>query len=217
MSRTRQLVAAAVLERLFDHVFARCVARGLVAGDTQAVDSAPVKANASLDSVCQKQPAGARSPLLAPGEPAPTVTAPVRHLRREAARQAKRRTEPGPVGAQHEKARLLSNKTHRAPPTPTHAFSSNPARRGPYTTSAAWLSTRPKASSATYRPITLTAATACPCPACSPACSGACAPMNCTCVTSWPMPARLTARITRCSTLSRSRPGCLFSGSTSPK
>ena len=54
ISRTRQLFPAAVFERLFDHVFAQCVARGLVAGDTQVVDSAPVKANASLASLCEK-------------------------------------------------------------------------------------------------------------------------------------------------------------------
>ena len=40
VSRTRQLLPAAVFERLFDHVFAQCVARGLVAGNTQAIDSA---------------------------------------------------------------------------------------------------------------------------------------------------------------------------------
>ena len=62
MSRTRQLITAAVFERLFDHVFARCVARGLVAGDTQAVDSAPVKANASLEAVREEQPAGTTAP-----------------------------------------------------------------------------------------------------------------------------------------------------------
>src|SRR4028118_2055249 len=38
VSRTRQLLPAAVFERLFDHVFAQCVAAGLVAGHTQAVD-----------------------------------------------------------------------------------------------------------------------------------------------------------------------------------
>jgi hypothetical protein len=124
VSRTRQLFPAAVFERLFDHVFAQCVARGLVAGDTQAVDSAPVKANASLDSVCAKPPAGTRDPFLTTGEPvapAPTVTAPAHQLRREAARQAKRQTEPGTLGAQHEKARLLSNKTHDSPTDPADA------------------------------------------------------------------------------------------------
>src|SRR4028119_2180067 len=60
VSRTRQLFPAAVFERLFDHVFAQCVARGLVAGERQAVDSAPVKANASLEAVGEKRPVGAR-------------------------------------------------------------------------------------------------------------------------------------------------------------
>ena len=59
VSHTRQFFPAAVFERLFDHVFAQCVAQGLVAGDTQAVDSAPVKAHASLEAVREKQAARA--------------------------------------------------------------------------------------------------------------------------------------------------------------
>ena len=131
VSRTRQLFPAVVFERLFDHVFAQCVARGLVAGDTQAVDSAPVKANASLDSVREKQLTGTSGPFLATGQPAvPTqaVTAPAHHLRREAARQAKRRSEPGPLGAQHEQARLLSNKTHYSPTDPDARISIKPGK-----------------------------------------------------------------------------------------
>ena len=131
LSRTRQLFPAAVFERLFDHVFAQCVARGLVAGDTQAVDSAPVKANASLDSLCEKQAAGSGAPSLPPAGQAkvpPVITAPPHQLRREAARQAKRRAEPGPMGAQHEKARLLSNKTHYSPTDPDARISIKPGK-----------------------------------------------------------------------------------------
>ena len=133
VSRTRQLFPAAVFERLFDHVFAQCVARGLVAGDRQAVDSAPVKANASLDSLCEKQPAGSQAPSLTSarlGKAAPPVvrTAPAHQLRREAARQAKRQSEPGPLGAQHEKARLLSNKTHYSPVDPDARISIKPGK-----------------------------------------------------------------------------------------
>jgi transposase len=40
ISRTRQLYPVTVFEHLFDQVFGQCVAAGLVAGDTQAVDSA---------------------------------------------------------------------------------------------------------------------------------------------------------------------------------
>jgi len=134
VSRTRQLFPAAVFERLFDHVFAQCVTRGLVAGDTQAVDSAPVKANASLDSLREKQALGGTAPFLAPtgqdhkASLVPVVTAPAHHLRREAARQAKRRTEPGPLGAQHEKARLLSHKTHYSPTGPDARISIKPGK-----------------------------------------------------------------------------------------
>ena len=135
VSRTHQLFPAAVFERLFDHIFAQCVARGLVAGDTQAVDSAPVKANASLDSLGEKQAQEGQAPYLSDAGPQrwatsapPLITAPAHHLRREAARQAKRRTEPGPVGAQHEKARLLSNKTHYSPTDPDARISIKPGK-----------------------------------------------------------------------------------------
>jgi transposase len=56
ISRTRQLFPATVFEHLFDQVFAQCLAAGLVVGQTHALDSAPVKANASLDSLRPKQP-----------------------------------------------------------------------------------------------------------------------------------------------------------------
>lgn len=89
MSRTRQFYPTAVFERLLDHVFAQCVRQGLVAGDTQAVDSAPVKANASLESVLPKQVAGTPTPYVAdtaPGSsPGPAlgsiISAPVHQLR----------------------------------------------------------------------------------------------------------------------------------------
>jgi len=50
ISRTRQRYPTALFELLFNWVFAQCIAQGLVAGERQAIDSAPVKANASLDS-----------------------------------------------------------------------------------------------------------------------------------------------------------------------
>ncbi|QKG55241.1 transposase [Hymenobacter sp. BRD128] len=124
ISRTRQLYPATIFEHLFDHVFAQCVAAGLVAGDTQAMDSVPVKARASLNSLRSKQPPLAPPTHLAsqPSTPLAPVhhsqTAPAHQLHREAARQAKRRTEAGSLGAQHAKAKLLSNKTHYSPTDP---------------------------------------------------------------------------------------------------
>jgi hypothetical protein len=137
ISRTRQLYPALVFEGLFDHVFAQCVAAGLVAGDTQTVDSAPVKANASLDRVCEKQ-TGSVPRLVVAGQPAPATSAPAaavvrsapaHQLRYEAARQAKRQQETGrPLGAGNPKARLLSNKTPYSPTDPEARISVKPGK-----------------------------------------------------------------------------------------
>jgi len=51
LSRTRQLFPTAVFEEVFTKVFALCVESGMVGGHTQVVDSAPVKANASMCSL----------------------------------------------------------------------------------------------------------------------------------------------------------------------
>jgi transposase len=63
LSRTRQLYPAALFEQLFNRVFRLCVAQGLVKGDTQVIGSAPMKANASLNSVCEKRPPALFPPL----------------------------------------------------------------------------------------------------------------------------------------------------------
>lgn len=57
VSRTRQLYPTALFESLFDKVFAMCVERGMVAGHTHAIDSAPIKANASIENLELKAPA----------------------------------------------------------------------------------------------------------------------------------------------------------------
>jgi len=56
ISRTRQLLPAPVFEEVFNKVFARCVDKGMVAGHTQAIDSAMIKANASMESLELKVP-----------------------------------------------------------------------------------------------------------------------------------------------------------------
>jgi transposase len=133
ISRTRQLFPAAVFERLFDHVFAQCVARGPVAGDTQAVDSTPVKANASLEAVLEKQAAGPSGPHLSGREQTPAagsvVTAPAHQLRQLATGQRRRQgAQTGALGARHEQARLLSNKTHYSPTDPDARISVKPGK-----------------------------------------------------------------------------------------
>ncbi|MBF9224228.1 IS1182 family transposase [Hymenobacter ruricola] len=133
VSRTRQLFPAAVFERLFDHVFAQCVARGLVAGDTQAVDSAPVKANASLEAVLEKRAAGPTGPHLSGRTETPAagavLTAPAHQLRQLATGQRRRQgARTGALGARHEQARLLSNKTHYSPTDPDARISVKPGK-----------------------------------------------------------------------------------------
>lgn len=56
ISRTRQLYPEVVFEEVFTRVLAMCIEKGMVSGHTQAIDSAPVKANASMDSLELKVP-----------------------------------------------------------------------------------------------------------------------------------------------------------------
>jgi len=56
ISRTRQLYEEDVFEQVFTKVLTLCVEKGMVAGHTQVIDSAPVKANASMDSLELKVP-----------------------------------------------------------------------------------------------------------------------------------------------------------------
>ena len=55
LSRTRQLYGDDLFKQLFKQVLRECVEKGMVAGRRQAVDSAPVKANASMDSLQKKE------------------------------------------------------------------------------------------------------------------------------------------------------------------
>lgn len=55
ISRTRQLYGEEVFLSLFRTVLAKCVRKGMVRGKRQAIDSAFVKANASLDSLVERE------------------------------------------------------------------------------------------------------------------------------------------------------------------
>lgn len=56
ISRTRQLYPESIFEEVFTKVLEMCIEKGMVSGHTQAIDSAPVKANASIDSLELKVP-----------------------------------------------------------------------------------------------------------------------------------------------------------------
>lgn len=55
ISRTRQLFGEEVFRELFKRVLRQCVQKGMVKGKRQAMDSVHVKANASMDSLREKQ------------------------------------------------------------------------------------------------------------------------------------------------------------------
>jgi len=56
ISRTRQLFPEDLFEKVFTQVLTMCIEKGMVSGHTQVIDSAPVKANASMDSLELKVP-----------------------------------------------------------------------------------------------------------------------------------------------------------------
>lgn len=55
LSRTRQLYGEEVFKELFQKVLKNCIAQGMVSGRRQAIDSALIKANASMDSLAEKE------------------------------------------------------------------------------------------------------------------------------------------------------------------
>lgn len=56
ISRTRQLYPESVFETVFTKVLSMCVENGMVSGHTQTIDSAPIKSNASMDTLELKVP-----------------------------------------------------------------------------------------------------------------------------------------------------------------
>jgi transposase len=55
LSRTRKLYGEEVFLSLFRKVLSMCIDRGMVSGKRQAIDSAFIKANASMDSLAEKE------------------------------------------------------------------------------------------------------------------------------------------------------------------
>lgn len=55
LSRTRQLYGEDIFKQLFKNVLKQCIDKGMVSGRRQAVDSALIKANASMDSIAEKE------------------------------------------------------------------------------------------------------------------------------------------------------------------
>ena len=145
ISRTRKLFPDDVFEEVFTRVLKLCIDAGLVTGHTQAIDSAPVKANASMDSLELKVPAEDLEEHLsklrvqssrdrkAKENKAPKeqqeITASKRELQEIKSRN-KRWSENQDMrpGAKNKGSKYTSNKTHYSPTDPDARISVKPGK-----------------------------------------------------------------------------------------
>jgi len=147
VSRTRQLFPEEVFEALFEKVLSMCVGKGMVAGHSQAIDGAPIKANASMDSLELKIPADELEDHLAKVRfmSAPdrkrkalnnkasatdqTITASPTELQSLESRTKKwSKDQDERPGAKHINAKYTSNKTHYSPTDPDARISVKPGK-----------------------------------------------------------------------------------------
>ncbi len=150
ISRTRQLFPESVFEQVFTNVFNLCVEAGMVSGHTQAIDSAPVKANASMDSLELKVPEeeleahlrklrhisawDKEKPLRQAKEnkakqKQQTISASKKELQAVKSRNKKwSKDQDQRPGAGNKGSRYTSNKTHYSPTDPDARISVKPGK-----------------------------------------------------------------------------------------
>jgi transposase len=144
--RTRQLLPRPVFEKVFTHILSLCVEAGMVAGRTQAIDSALVKANASMDSLELKVKEEDLEEELLKARPVIT-TARRRAKENKASCEQQTLTAPKEVlqaiekrnehwhseqlsrpGGSAKQARFTSNKTHYSPVDPDTRIATKPGK-----------------------------------------------------------------------------------------
>jgi len=148
ISRTRQLYGDEVFKKLFEQVFEKCMESGMIAGHTQAIDGALLKANASKDSLEIKQVSqGVEEYLSANIKANTTPRRPAKHNRaddeqqhmdgdeEEQTRQLKELdTRYQRQGKNYEempgseRGKYLSNKTHYSPTDPDARIAVKPGK-----------------------------------------------------------------------------------------
>ncbi len=145
LSRTRQLFPESLFEQVFNRILDQCISKGMVLGKIQAIDSAPVKANASMDSLELKVPAESLEEHLrkvrvmssmdrkaktnkAPKEQQ-TITASKRELSEIKSRNKKwSKDQDQRPGAGAKGSKYTSNKTHYSPTDPDARISVKPGK-----------------------------------------------------------------------------------------
>ena len=149
ISRTRELFPEQVFESVFTHVLTLCISKGMVSGHTQAIDGAPIKANASMDSLELKVPAQDLEAHLADirqiserdkavfrkakqdksSKEQKSITAKKSELDRIVSRNKKwSKDQDQRPGAGNKGSRYTSNKTHYSPTDPDARISVKPGK-----------------------------------------------------------------------------------------
>ena len=151
LSRTRVLFPEDVFEQVFTTVLEMCISKGMVSGHTQVIDSAPVKANASMDSLELKVPEQELEDYLhqirhissrdrekyayrkAKNDKADkeqkTITANKQELQAIKSRNKKwRKDQDHRPGARKNNSKYTSNKTHYSPTDPDARISVKPGK-----------------------------------------------------------------------------------------
>lgn len=143
ISRTRQLFPEEVFESVFSKVFLMCVEKGMVSGHTQVIDAAPIKANASMDSLALKVPEEELAEHLRKvhhfsiedgkvnkaSKEQQTITANKHKLQGIESRNKKwAKDQSDRPGATHKRAKYTSNHTHYSPTDPDARISVKPGK-----------------------------------------------------------------------------------------
>ena len=151
VSRTRKLFPEGLFEQVFERVLQMCIEKGMVAGHTQAMDSAPVKANASMDSLELKVPREELDAYIRrvrqlntkdkenyphrkaknnkASQQQQTITADNRELQGIKSRTKKwAADQDARPGSRNKGAKYTSNKTHYSPTDPDARISVKPGK-----------------------------------------------------------------------------------------
>ena len=148
MSRTRNLFPQELFEQVFDRVLSMCVDKGMVSGHTQVIDSAPVKANASMDSLELKVPASELQSHLEKVRQMSSMDRPIRKAKENKAPESQRKVTASDrelkeiksrnkkwskdqdqrPGAKNKGSKYTSNKTHYSPTDPDSRISVKPGK-----------------------------------------------------------------------------------------
>jgi transposase len=150
LSRIRQLYPESVFEEVFTKVLSLCIEKGMVSGHTQSIDSAPLKANASMDTLELKVPEDELEEHLGKVRAISTMDKEVPHRKSKGDKSDKgqrivtandkelsaikgrnkkwAKDQDQRPGAGNKGAKYTSNKTHYSPTDPDARISVNPGK-----------------------------------------------------------------------------------------